>query len=70
MSDEIVKVKRDDLERLVNNSIEAYNLLDEAGSDLSDVANKLRKAYNALEDSPPEMSDIIVKDDEVTEEEK
>ena len=61
--DTIVKVKKSDLEALINANVAAYNLLDEVKTASSEVEQKVREAYNELEVAPSEISDIIVEEE-------
>lgn len=62
--EEIVKVKKSDLETLINANVKAYNLLDEIKASTAEVEEKVREAYSELEAAPSEMSDIIVEEEE------
>jgi len=70
MADEVVKIKKSDLEKIINANVEAYNILDEVTTDATDVADKVKKAFSALEEAPSEIGDVIVEDDGDVEEEK
>jgi hypothetical protein len=63
MSDEIVKVKKSDLERLIDANTEAYRILDNLGSQAEETATAIKDAYRALEDAPSEMSEIIIEEE-------
>lgn len=62
--DDIVKVKRSDLQGLIDTNMEAYNLLDEIVTASHNVSDKVSKAFKTLEDAPTEVSDIIVEDED------
>jgi len=64
MEDEIVKVKKSDLEAIINANTEAYNLLDEITLCTSEVEEKVRKAHSTLESVPNELDGVIVKEEE------
>ena len=63
-NEEVVKVKKSDLVGLVDATVEAYNLLDEAKAQIEDANDKVQRAYKVLEDAPAEVSDIIIEEDE------
>lgn len=65
MNDEIiVKIKKSDLQALIDANTEAYNLLDEASTFASNAAENVKRAFSILEDVPLEINDIIVEDEE------
>lgn len=64
MTDEIVKVRKSELEKLIQANTEAYNLLDEIDTQATNVEEGIKKAFRTLEDAPSELSDIIVEDEE------
>lgn len=64
MADEIVKVKKSELEALIDANTKAYNILDELTTPATDIEEGIRKAFSALEDAPTEVSSMIVEDDE------
>lgn len=65
--DEIVKVKRSDLQGLIDANIEAYNILDEIDKYADDTSEGIKRAFRRLEDVPSEVSDMIVEDEDVEE---
>lgn len=65
--DPIVKVKKSDLAGLIDATVEAYNLLDEAKAELNSAIEKVEKAYSVLEEAPAEISDVIVEDEDDSE---
>lgn len=64
MGDEIVKVKKSDLEALINANTEAYNILYEITSTTSEVVTAVNRAFSALEVAPSEMSEIVIEDED------
>lgn len=62
--EEIVRVKKSDLEKLINANVEAYNKLDEISTSATDVEEGIKSAFRTLEDMPTELSDIIVEEEE------
>lgn len=65
--DKIVKVKRSDLQGLIDANIEAYNILDEIDKYADDTSEGIKRAFRRLEDVPTEISDMIVEDEDVEE---
>lgn len=64
MNDAIVKIKQSELTKILDATVEAYNLLDEAKAQADEVADKVLKAYRLLEDIPADVSDVIEEDEE------
>lgn len=57
--DAIVKIKKSELERIIDKVARAYNVLDETRAVADDLADKIREAYKELEDLPVDSTDII-----------
>ncbi len=70
MADDIVKVKKSDLEKLLDANTKAYQILDEITGSAKDVAEMVNAAFSILEDAPREMGDIIIEEEEQAESEK
>lgn len=62
--DKIVRVKKKDLQGLIDANTEAYNALDNITMSLDNVQEGVKKAFNALEDAPTSVDDLIVEDEE------
>lgn len=65
--DEIIKVRRSDLQELIDANIEAYNILNEIDKYADDTSEGIKRAFRRLEDVPTEVSDMIVEDEDVEE---
>lgn len=63
MEDVIVKVKKSDLERLIDANVKAYNLLDEITNSSVEVGEMVNKAFGTLEEAPSEINDIIIEEE-------
>ena len=62
--DVLVKIRRSELTKILEATIEAYNVLDEVKREADEVADKVTKAFLILEDIPVEISDIIEEEEE------
>ena len=62
--DVLVKIRRSELTKILEATIEAYNILDEVKREADEVADKVNRAFLILEDIPVEISDIIEEDEE------
>lgn len=62
--DEIVKIKKSDLEALLNANDKAYKILDNISTSASEINEGIINAVSALEDCPSYIDYIIIKDDE------
>lgn len=66
MSDDtVVRVKRIDLEKLIDANVKAYNILDNISYSSVEVGEKVKEAISILEDVPCELcEDIIIVEEE------
>jgi len=63
VEDTIVKVKKSDLEKLIDANTKVYNILDDITISSTEVGEKVKEAFSILEDAPSEISDIIVEEE-------
>jgi len=68
MSDEIIKVRKSELQKLLDANVEAFSILDGLTTDIDDVNSLVKKAFRSLEDAPAEISDMIINEEEDSDE--
>lgn len=61
----MVKVRRAELTKILEATIEAYNILDEVKREADEVADKVTKAFLILEDIPVDIEDIIEEEESI-----
>lgn len=57
--DELVKISRIELTRILDATVEAYNLLDGIKVPLADAVDRIERVYRLLEDIPADVTDVI-----------